>query len=250
MEKCPVCGEETKRSVQVVGLDMEVNVACKCRRAEMEDQRKRDEAIQHKQRTDELRRRCFGGSALARCTFAQDDMKLPKISEAMHRYVDHFNRMAEENIGILLHGPVGSGKTFYAACIANALIEQGRAAIMTNFATVVNEMQESFSGRQDYLDRLAWVPLLILDDLGIERETSYMQEQVYNIIDARYRTQKPLIVTTNIPLDEITKPKDIAYERTFDRVLEMCHPIKIDLPSRRRAKVKDGYEHRKDILGV
>lgn len=250
MDVCPVCGEDTKRTVRVLGIDMQVNNACRCRREELEAERKREEQYKLRMRTQELRRRCFGDSALARCTFAQDDAKLLKISAAMHRYADNFPKMQAENMGILLYGPVGGGKTFYAACIANALIEQGRSAIMTNFATVVNELQESFTGRQEYLDRLASVSLLILDDLGIERETSYMQEQVYNIIDTRYRAQKPLIVTTNIPLDDIVHPKDIACERTFDRVLEMCHPVKVDLPSRRREKVKAENDHRKDILGV
>ncbi|MDL2214398.1 ATP-binding protein [Clostridia bacterium OttesenSCG-928-O13] len=250
MDTCPVCGEKTKGTVKTLGIEMQVSIACKCRRAELEAERQREELRRQAQRTQELRRRCFGNSALAQCTFAQDDAKLAKISAAMKRYADNFPQMQAENMGILLHGPVGGGKSFYAACIANALIEQGRSAIMTNFSTVVNDLQESFSGRQAYLDRLASVSLLILDDLGIERETPYMQEQVYNIIDTRYRAKKPLIVTTNIALEEIVEPKDLTYERIYDRVLEMCHPVKVNLASRRRSKIEAENSRRKNILGV
>lgn len=233
-----------------MGMEMTVAVACKCRRVEQEAEKKLEEQRRHAQRVKELRKRCFGESALCECTFDRDDGKLPKISEAMRRYVERWDKMRAENLGILLHGPVGSGKTFFAACIANALLAQEKAAIVTNFATVVNELQSSFSGRQDTLDRLARVPLLVLDDLGIERESSYMQEQVYNIIDTRYRVRKPLIVTTNIPLDDIVHPKDLTYERIFDRVLEMCHPVKVNRPSRRREAVNENYENRKNLLGV
>lgn len=250
MEKCPVCGEETKHTVTMFGNEMTVNAACACRRAEIEAEKKRDEEMRLKQRTMRLRKRCFGDTALRECTFAQDDGKLPKISAAMQRYAGNWENMKAENMGILLHGPVGGGKTFYAACIANALIEQGIPAKMTNFSEVVNELQASFSGRQYILDELARVPLLVLDDLGIERDTSYMQEQVYNIVDARYRARRPLIVTTNIPLEDVIHPKDIGYERIFDRVLEMCHPVKVDRPSRRREKVNSDYERRKNMLGV
>ena len=119
-------------------------------------------------------------------------------------------------------------KTFYAACIANALIDHGRSAKMTNFSAIINKLQESFDGRQRFLDKLNRFDLLIIDDLGIERESEYMQEQVYNIIDARYKARRPLIVTTNISLDEIKNPKSVQRQRIYDRILHFCHPVKID----------------------
>ena len=68
-------------------------------------------------------------------------------------------------------------------------------------------------------------PLLIIDDFGMERGTEYALEQIYNIVDSRYRSRKPLIVTTNLTLDEIRHPQDTAHARIYDRLLEMCVPI-------------------------
>lgn len=68
------------------------------------------------------------------------------------------------------------------------------------------------------VDRLCSYPLLIIDDFGIERGTEYALEQVYNIIDARYRSKKPLIVTTNLTLTDLKNPQDVAHARIYDRL--------------------------------
>ena len=67
--------------------------------------------------------------------------------------------------------------------------------------------------------------LLILDDLGAERGTEYALEQVFAVIDARYRSRKPLIVTTKLTLDALKHPDDLAHARIYDRILEICAPI-------------------------
>ena len=86
-------------------------------------------------------------------------------------------------------------------------MEQEVPVRMTNFARIMNELNNSFSGRNAVVDRLCRYPLLIIDDFGMERGTEYALEQVYNIVDSRYRSQKPLIVTTNLTLDEIRHPQ-------------------------------------------
>ena len=77
---------------------------------------------------------------------------------------------------------------------------------MTNFALILNDLAASFEGRNEYISRLCRYPLLILDDFGMERGTEYGLEQVFNVIDSRYRSGKPLIVTTNLTLDRPAKP--------------------------------------------
>ena len=79
---------------------------------------------------------------------------------------------------------------------------------MTNFARILNELNRSFSGRNEVVDKLCRYPLLIIDDFGMERGTEYALEQIYSIVDSRYRSRKPLIVTTNLTLDEIRHPQD------------------------------------------
>ena len=67
--------------------------------------------------------------------------------------------------------------------------------------------------------------LLVIDDLGVERNTEYAMEQMFTVIDSRYRSKKPLIVTTNLKLEEIKNPPDLAHARIYDRILERCAPV-------------------------
>ena len=67
--------------------------------------------------------------------------------------------------------------------------------------------------------------LLVIDDLGVERSTEYAMEQMFTVIDSRYRSKKPLIVTTNLKLEEIKNLPDLAHARIYDHILERCAPV-------------------------
>ena len=183
-------------------------------------------------------------------SFANDDRKNPRISDAMMRYADNFPEFLKSGKGLLLHGTVGTGKTYLAACIANRLIDNGYSAMMTNFARLTNKIQGMYEGKQEYIDSLNRYALLVIDDLGAERKSEFMQEMVFNIIDSRYRAGLPFIVTTNLTADEIKNPSDIGYSRIYDRVLERCHPVEVSGQSRRKQSVRDTYNTTKDILGL
>lgn len=243
---CGKCNTRRQKRIELLGELRTVPVMCKCMVDGYEAEKVRD----RKKRIDRARRLSLMEEADAECTFDNDDRKNPALSDAMRRYADGFYQMRQQNIGLLLHGPVGTGKTFYAACIANALLEKEVSVKMTNFTRIINDMQSTFDGRQEYLDSLNQNNLLIIDDLGVERESEYMQEQVYNIIDARYRAGRPLIVTTNISLEEIKNPKNVQRQRIYDRVLELCHPVKVEGTSRRRRAVIDHYAERNRLLGI
>lgn len=146
------------------------------------------------------------------------------VMKVARDYVNKWSDFASKNAGLVLWGDVGTGKTFFAACIANALVEQNVSVKMTNFSTILNDLFAE-SDKNKYLDRLNDHSLLIIDDLGIERGTEYAIEQVYNVIDTRYKSGKPLIITTNLTLDELKAPVDIPHKRIYDRVLGMCVPV-------------------------
>ena len=82
--------------------------------------------------------------------------------------------------------------------------------------------------RTAFLDSLGDYDLLIIDDLGVERSTEYSMEQMFSIVDSRYRSGRPLIVTTNLKLDELKHPPDLAHAHIYDRILERCAPILFD----------------------
>ena len=243
---CTACGERVQTDVEVFGVKKRVRCVCSCRTAER-DAEKEKERQQEKHRK---RLVCFSETNMITWTFENDDRSNPKISDAMKRYAENFPQFLKEGKGLLLHGSVGTGKTYIAACIANRLIDNGYSALMTNFARITNKIQGMYEGKQEYIDSLNRYDLLVIDDLGTERKSEFMQEMVFNIIDSRYRAGLPLIVTTNLTTEEITRPQDVGYSRIYDRIIERCFPVSVSGQSRRRASVKETYNATKDILGL
>ena len=213
-----------------------VPIPCAC----IKEQRDREDAAKaaraHRETVARLKRQAFACAPMRTWTFEHDNGNCPQMYLARH-YVEHWPEMAEKNTGYLLWGGVGTGKSFFAGCIANALLEQEVPIRMTNFAEVINDLNATFE-KNEYISHLCHYPLLILDDFGMERGTEYGLEQVYNVIDTRYRIQKPLIVTTNLSLHDLKHPRDSAHARIFDRLLAMCVPIMFTGSSMRKDAAK------------
>lgn len=207
------------------------------------------------QRLMQKRLDAFGdASALASYRFEADNGTVPQLEQAK-RYVAHWEEMREQDLGLLFWGRPGNGKTFAAGCIANALLESedlhAPTVRMTTFGTILNQLPGmTAQDKEWYLDGFRTCDLLILDDFGMERRTEYAQEQVFNIIDGRYVSRKPLIVTTNLSLNELKHPEGLVQQRIFDRVLEMCVPVCFDGESLRRDKARAKMQLYKQLTGA
>lgn len=243
---CSVCHRKTQTRVEFLGIKKVVRCICDCKNAEIEA----EEARKHREEFERQRRLCFAETNMANWTFENDDRKNAKLSDAMERYAEGFADFKKDGKGLLLFGTVGTGKTYYAACIANRLIDKGYKVKMTNFATLTNQIQGMFDGKQEFIDGLNRYQLLIIDDLGAERKSEFMQEMVFNIVDSRYRAGLPFIVTTNLTAEEIKKPQEVSFARIYDRILERCFPIEVTGISRRRQHVKDTFSDIKEKLGL
>lgn len=172
-----------------------------------------------------------------RWRFEQDDSPSNPVSKTCRKYVDQWGEMKSGNLGILFYGSKGNGKSFYASCIYNALLEK---RVTVGYISTVSLM--NILGKWDkteIMDAITRVKLLVLDDLGAERDTSYSAELLYSVIDARYRTQLPTIVTTNFAIADMEAEEDIWRSRIYDRIIEMC-PIAIRMEGKsRRAAISD-----------
>ena len=197
-----------------------------------------------------LRKLGFPDGEMANWTFKADDGTNKTASDIAHRYVDNFAEMKKHGKGLLFYGPVGTGKTFLAACIANELINQGRPCLVTNFARITNTLQGMFDGKQRYLDGLNRLDLLVIDDLSAERDTSYMNEMIFNIIDSRYRSGKPLIITTNLSKEELVNQPNTDKQRIYSRLVEMCFPIEVKNVDRRKKKAQEDSEGLRRLLNL
>lgn len=232
------------------GKEKKPYTPCACERERHDAEEQARQAQNLRIEINRLRKLGFPDSEMAEWTFAHDDGTDPKTTSIAHKYVDNFPEMKKRGKGLLLYGPVGTGKTYAAACIANELISQGRPCLVTNFARITNTLQGMFDGKQRYLDDLNRLDLLIIDDLAAERDTSYMNEMIFGIIDSRYRSGKPLIVTSNLTQADLKEPGSIDRKRIYSRLLEMCVPIEVKGADRREKKLRNDSADMARLLGL
>ena len=225
---CSKCRTPRQKRIAVMGRSIEPRCLCKCQQA---DRDKREQERMHQEFLDMVaRNRSIGlpDPELRRHTFENDLGYNPKQITMAKRYVQHWEEFKKDSTGLLLWGNMGIGKSFLAGCIANALVDKGVPVIMTNFARLLNKLTDMYAGdRNAYIDSFKRYELMIIDDLGIERNSEFAREQVFSVIDSRYRSQLPMIVTTNLTVDELMDPADLARGRIYSRVLERCLPIRV-----------------------
>lgn len=216
---CGICGKRKQMKVSLMGFEHVVSCLCECEvkaRQELDEKMQREEAqrLLYQRKSVGLRERRFW-----EWKFENDNGSNQKILIA-RQYVENWTDMKRKNVGLLLMGPVGTGKSFFAGCIANALLEQGERVMMTNFSRILNEMTSYQADKNQIIQNLVDYPLLIIDDLGIERNSEFALEQVYNVIDSRYCKMLPLIVTTNLGLNEMKSTDlDTAHQRIYSMVM-------------------------------
>ena len=169
---CGVCNEPVQKEIEVLGVKKTVRCVCEC----YKKSKALEAEMEKKAEQYRMRMRCFAESNMHTWTFENDDLSNKKLSEALKNYVSHFAEFKRSGKGLLLYGPVGTGKSYASACVANALIDKDISVLMTNFARLTNHLQGMFEGKQEYIDSLNKYSLLIIDDLGAERSSEYMQE--------------------------------------------------------------------------
>lgn len=223
---CPVCGEPKEESFPAELLRLFPGFGsrthhrkCACERAKDEQEQRERLQREHAQKVRHLLERCFRGNHTMRnMTFEASTSDNPAVAEC-RKYVAEWEAMSANNMGMIFWGDVGTGKSYMAASIANALIEQEVSVLMINLGDVMNA---TFETREELMKMVKQCSLLIIDDFGMERETDFGMEITFQVIDARYQSRKPLIITTNRSMNTLTAPKDLIHKRIYDRVLEMC----------------------------
>ena len=246
---CSKCHTPRQKRIEVSGKTIEPRCMCAC---QTEDYDRREQERKHREFLDIVaKNRSIGlpDSSLRKHTFENDLGYNPKQMRMAKRYVQHWEELRKNATGLLLWGDVGTGKSFIAGCIANALLDKGVPVIMTNFARLLNKLTDMYAGdRNAYIDSFKRYPLMIIDDLGVERNSEFAREQVFSVIDSRYRSELPMIVTTNLTLEELQHPEDLSRSRIYDRVLERCLPIRVNDQNIRELNQAATFAQAKQLL--
>jgi DNA replication protein DnaC len=137
-----------------------------------------------------------------------DREPIVSLDRAVLRQVRAFTRSIGENLeagrGLWFDGPVGTGKTSLAILVAKAVKDAGRSYAVYPVPRLLAEIKRTFDrdASDSYLGffrRLCTVDLLVLDDLGAEKQTEWVLEQLYSIVNERWQDRRSIVVTTNVP---------------------------------------------------
>jgi DNA replication protein DnaC len=152
------------------------------------------------------------------------DARAGAVVDAVREFVDQLDDRLAEGRGIWLMGDVGTGKTALAMIVSKAAAEAGRSVAIYSLPRLLARIRRTYdaeAGEDSYLDffnRLTSVDLLHVDDLGAEKRSDWVLEQLYAIVDERYQSKRSVVVTTN--LDQTELEHQIG-PRTVSRLVEI-----------------------------
>ena len=263
--KCEYCGKEyVKNSAEgieylpeFIRKHIEYIPDCDClekiKAEEREQEIRKQEAESIRNRVKKYRDISVMDSKFLKSSFEIADMGEKHMKLAL-RYAKSFMEK-KMDMGIIFYGGVGVGKTFATACIANYLMSRGKSVLVINLGLYLLKLTKEWGeGERDILKVVESCDLLIIDDFGMEKSledksTSWRGEKIYNLIDTRYRCEKPLIISTNLEFDENESRCEIGKRfsmggknRIRDRLVEMCYPLKVEGKSRRKVRQERFYE--------
>ncbi len=247
---CNKCGTPKEYVLNVLGQVKKVPIACKCESEEYVKRNEKAEQLNKLKRLESLKRYSLMDAMFQKCTF--ENWKMDENNKVWYRlgkkYCEEWKSMKRDNVGMLLHGATGTGKSYLSFCIANELLKQGVPVIATSSINLINKVYESYSsygdeGEVDIINQFKNASLVVLDDLGAEHEgrTGKEKQIIYSLIDDRIRLQLPIIITTNLTPEQLKKKLTGAdgVTRTYDRIIEACPQIEITGKLYRVEKAKE-----------
>lgn len=258
--KCPYCGQNQYYAgyyhghgkVQWYLNTVDGVIACKCdgmtrhiekqreRYRQAQEQELKDKRQRELERRIEINKRTCGMPAkYKRRTF--EAFKVNEENEYAFRvakaYADRFEEIrTHEQNGLIISGPIGTGKTHLAASVANTLLNVGQKVICMPSIDLLAAIRATYKedgNDEEIINEFKTADLLIIDDLGKEKATEWSVQMIYSIVNSRYENEKPMIITTNYTPDELAarlapsgSPDMITARATVDRLNEVCIEIK------------------------
>ena len=160
------------------------------------------------------------------------------VTAAVRRFVNRIDDNLDAGRGLWFFGSVGTGKTTLAMLVSRHALEAGRSVAIYSLPRLLAEIRTTFDDDRsntyvDLLDRLTAVDLLHIDDVGTEKTSPWVLEQLYAIVNARYENERSVIITTNLERAELAEQIN---ERTVSRLEEMCEVLPLWGPDARQQR--------------
>ncbi len=219
---CPICKDHgfVRKDVDLGHPDFGRAFPCTCRAGEMRDRLRRRSNLGH-----------LTGKSFDNFVPEGRDARIPGLSEAYAICRAWAEAPGEyEESWLVLTGPSGCGKTHLAAAIANRQIELGNGVFFTVVPDLLDHLRATFGPGSDVtydelFEAVRNVPLLVLDDLGTQSETSWAREKMFQVLNHRFNAELPTVITTNHVLEELDERlRTRLSDRDVARVVEIGRP--------------------------
>jgi DNA replication protein DnaC len=161
------------------------------------------------------------------------DIEPRAVVGAVRSFTNRIDDHLDAGRGLWFVGPVGTGKTTLAMLVSRAALRAGRSVAIYSLPRLLNEIRDTHRAERSHLallDRLTAVDLLHIDDVGAERTTDWVLEELYSIVNARYEDQRAMVITTNLDYDELAEQ---ISPRTVSRLAEICDQLPLEGVDRR-----------------
>lgn len=230
IEICPTCGEKIYHTYNnlegAAKIDFYTQCDCKDKIYEQEALKKIQDNFKEIIRINK-----------EQCGFKQrdvDEVKSPfkthkgniNAYNAIINYGDKFSK--DVKVGFYIFGPTGVGKSLLAKKAMTKVLNKGFSAYITNPPQLLNDIRKEMNEfKNDTLMKCIDVDLLVIDDFGTEKGTDFQLEKLFMILESRWKEYKPIIFTSNLSLDEISR-KYNDKERLYSRICGTCNIIDVD----------------------
>jgi DNA replication protein DnaC len=168
------------------------------------------------------------------------DLQTKAALAEVRGFVDDLDARLEQGRGLWLFGDTGTGKTTLAMLVSKMALEAGHSVAIYSLPKLLARIRRTYDsepGGDSYLaffERLTSVDLLHIDDLGAEKRSDWVLEQLYALINERYEAQRSVLVTTNLPHEEL---EEQIGNRTVSRLSQICDEVPLFGSDRRYGKV-------------
>ncbi|HWQ30716.1 MAG TPA: ATP-binding protein [Negativicutes bacterium] len=256
--RCEICGEPIARQLEVVGTPYIVPSPCSCSREKWTAADEADRKAKQLRKIERLNQYSLHSEDFYRCTFENWE-RVPENERYYQlgiRFIRNWEALKAQNIGLMIYGEPGNGKSYMSFCIANRLLEKLVPVLVIKSIDLLDLIRRTYDsygdmGEIEILDLIDQADLLVLDDLGAENLTSWGKATLYKVIDRRYRSNKMLFITTNLKPEDLRRKliQEDGVSRIYDRIIGLCTPYKVAGESRRRKEGMEKYKALERILG-